>query len=106
MKDALGHGSNERGGPVATHSAAIHALPAKGSDWASSGSDATWHATMPIANYAGQVRDMLGLWDGTQEPSPLSLGENKQILDAYNQRADWRGLARDIKAQRDRKVAK
>jgi hypothetical protein len=122
MKDALGHGSNERGvnpnpliaghaPPVATHAAAIHALPGHGAlsdDQAAANnakteadrSDAMYHAEMPIANFTGQVQDLLGLWSGSQKPEPLSASETKQVNDTYADRGDWRGLARQIQDQR------
>jgi len=65
-------------------------------------SDASYRAAMPIENFTGGVQDLLGLWDGTQKPSPLSDGEKKQINDAYAQRANFRVLAGQIQDQRRR----
>lgn len=97
MKDALGHGSDSNG----LHSAPINNLPAKGTDWKDTVSDATWRATMPIANYTSQVADMLGLWSGGGlTASKLSADETKQINDAYEKRTDWRQLARGMQASR------
>lgn len=98
MKDALGHGSNPNG----LHSAGVTALPAKGDDWVQSKSvsDATYHATMPLANYTSQIGDMLGMWSGSQKSEPLSAEETKQVTDAYNTRASWRAVAGGIRAQR------
>lgn len=91
MKDALGHGSN------GLHSGGVNALPNGGPI-----SDANYHASMPIANYTGQVQDMLGMWAGTQKPASLTASETKQINDAYAQRADWRTLAHTIADQREK----
>lgn len=93
MKDALGHGSNGNSG---AHAAPINNLPTKGTPI----SDATYHANMPIANYTGQVQDMLGMWSGSQKPEPLTSGETQQVNDAYNKRADWRELAKTIQDAR------
>ena len=88
MKDALGHGSEGNG----AHSAPINALPNRGTPI----SDATYHANMPIANYTGQVQDMLGMWSGSQKPEPLSANETKQVNDAYAKRGDWREVAKGL----------
>lgn len=98
MKDALGHGSNERGGPIATHAAAINSLPAK--DWLTGVSDATYRASMPLASFRGCVQDLLGLWSGSQKPEPLSKSEQDQVGAAYAKRGDWREVARNIQDQR------
>jgi hypothetical protein len=110
-KDALGHGSDTRGGPVAAHAAAIHALPGRGGlsdDQAAANnakteagmSDATYHAQMPPENFTGQVQDLLGLWDGSQKPSPLSDSEKQQVNDAYAKRGDWRSVAANLRMGR------
>jgi hypothetical protein len=87
-KDALGHGSDERG----VHAAQTASLPAKGTPI----SDATYHANMPKENFTGMVQDLLGMWKGTQQPDALSPGEAKQVSDAYEARGDWRQVARDL----------
>lgn len=91
MKDAMGHGSDTRG----IHSAQIVNLPNKGSAYAMM-SDKTYRASMPIANYTGQVQDLLGMWSGTQKPAALSADETAQINAAYEKRQDWRALAHGI----------
>lgn len=91
MKDALGHGSDP-----GTHAAGITALPTK----TDVRSDEVYHAQMPLENYGSMIQDLLGMWKGTQEPDPLSVGEIKQVHAAYNNRADWRVLARTIQDQR------
>jgi hypothetical protein len=53
-------------------------------------------ANMPIANYTGQVQDMLGMWSGSQKPEPLSANETKQVNDAYAKRGDWREVAKGL----------
>jgi hypothetical protein len=98
-KDALGHGSDERG----VHAAAINSLPQKGAlsslDWHAM-SDADYHATMPSASFHGQIKDLLGLWSGSQKPEPLSDSESAQCNAAYEKRDDWRAVARLILDQR------
>lgn len=107
MKDALGHGSNNRGLAVATHAAAIHALPPKATSMGTAGmSDQMWRNTMPIANYTSQVQDMLAMWDGTHVHSPLSAGETQKINDAYAQRGNWREVAKSLQDRRRLKVVK
>jgi hypothetical protein len=96
MKDSLGHGSNNRG----SHVQGITAIPRKGSPIIAAMSERMYHDTMPIANYTGQVQDLLGLWGGSQKPEPLTADETKQVNDAYSTRADWHSLAARIKDQR------
>jgi hypothetical protein len=100
-KDALGHGSNERGGPaVGTHAAAVQALPGHGSLAYKDMSEPTYHSSMPPDTYTGMVQDMLGLWSGSQKPDPLSEHEAQQVKDSYAQRDDFRSVAQQIKNQR------
>lgn len=98
MKDALGHGST-----AGAHAAAISGLPTKGSPIMS---DSMWRDTMPISNYTGQVQDMLGMWDGSQKPSPLSAAETQTINAAYAKRANWRALAKSMQDRRRLRVVK
>lgn len=98
MKDALGHGSEGTGN--GTHSTAINSLPSKGEDWVSSMSDAAYHASMPPENFTGQVQDLLGMWNGSQKPSPLSASEKATVDAAYAKRSDWRGVAASLHAAR------
>jgi len=110
-KDALGHGSNDRGGaaapaaaPVAAHAAAVNALPAKGAGAVSNTfagmSDDVYHATMPAERFTGGVQDLLGLWSGSQKPEPLSGAEKSRVDQAYSKRENWRDVARELQDNR------
>jgi hypothetical protein len=98
MKDALGHGSNANA--AQSLASGPKSAPAPVHDAFSNISDRMYHDTMPIANYTGQVQDMLGMWSGSQKPEPLSASETKQVNDSYAVRGNWRQLARDIQDQR------
>jgi hypothetical protein len=96
-KDALGHGSDSSG----AHSAGVNSTPAKGSDWKSTMSDATWHATMPQDTYTSQISDLLGMWGGNgMNASKLSPDEAGKVNGAYGKRADWRAVAGQLHAAR------
>ncbi len=107
MKDALGHGSEDRGGaaapaaaPVATHAAAVNALPAKGGGVFGGMSEQVYHATMPAERFTGGVQDLLGLWSGSQKPEPLSASEKSRVDEAYAKRENWRDVARELQDNR------
>lgn len=112
MKDPLGHGSNSRGANDnargALHSGTPKSAPAPvHSSMRTAGmSDKSWHDTMPIANYTGQIQDMLAMWDGTHKHSPLSASESQQINDAYAARGSWRDVAGHINDRRRLRAVK
>jgi hypothetical protein len=83
------------------HSTGVNKVPSKGTNWGSSMSDATWHASQPIDRYIGHITDLLGMWGGGgMKPSELSESEKAQVNDHYNKRTDPHVVAGSLRAQR------